>query len=144
MDFLRICGSYHVRTSCGQFKGASWAVKFKVVLQLLFLASYMFDEMFRTVSAVKGEYRDFVMFNMQLGLGIARCSEEMSGMISTCTYAQLINRESTSQVTYRTKLEKEFKLCLGSPQISLLLDIIASSNDTRRRGLSVMCVPGFN
>ncbi|KAH0658487.1 hypothetical protein KY289_027235 [Solanum tuberosum] len=39
---------------------------------------------------VKGEYRDLVMFNMQLGLGIARCSKEMSGMLSTCTYAQLI------------------------------------------------------
>ncbi|KAK4712150.1 hypothetical protein R3W88_006663 [Solanum pinnatisectum] len=56
------------------------------------LASHMFDEMFQTISAVKGEYNDLVMFNMQLGLGIALCSEGMSGMLSTCTYVQLINR----------------------------------------------------
>ncbi|KAH0702501.1 hypothetical protein KY285_016779 [Solanum tuberosum] len=59
------------------------------------LASYMFDEMFQPVSVVKGEYNDLVMFNMQLGLGIARCSEEMFGMLSTCTYVQLINRGIT-------------------------------------------------
>ncbi|KAH0686223.1 hypothetical protein KY289_016991 [Solanum tuberosum] len=51
--------------------------------------------MFQPVSAVKGEYNDLVMFNMQLGLGIARCSEEMFGMLSTCTYVQLINRGIT-------------------------------------------------
>ncbi|KAH0669376.1 hypothetical protein KY285_023536 [Solanum tuberosum] len=57
------------------------------------LAFHMFDEMFQTVSAVKGEYNDLVMFNMQLGLEIALCSDEMSGMLSTCTYVQLINRD---------------------------------------------------
>ncbi|KAG5600776.1 hypothetical protein H5410_032146 [Solanum commersonii] len=62
----------------------------------------MFDEMFQTVSAVKGEYRDLVMFNMQLGLGIARCSEEMSRMLSTCAYAQLINRGITDHAKQRT------------------------------------------
>ncbi|KAH0705496.1 hypothetical protein KY290_010188 [Solanum tuberosum] len=56
------------------------------------LASHMFDEMFQTISAVKGEDNDLIMFNMQLGLGIAFCSEEISGMLSTCTYVQLINR----------------------------------------------------
>ncbi|WMV20245.1 hypothetical protein MTR67_013630 [Solanum verrucosum] len=55
----------------------------------------MFVEMFLPVSAVKGEYNDLVMFNMQLGLGIARCLEEMFGMLSTCTYVQLINRGIT-------------------------------------------------
>ncbi|KAK4734922.1 hypothetical protein R3W88_009183 [Solanum pinnatisectum] len=34
------------------------------------------------------------MFNMQLGLGIAQCSNEMSGILSTCTYVQFINRAS--------------------------------------------------
>ncbi|KAH0762462.1 hypothetical protein KY290_018535 [Solanum tuberosum] len=58
-------------------------------------ASHIIDEMFQTVSAVKGEYNDIVMFNMQLGLGIDRCSNEMSGMLSTCTYVQLINRGIT-------------------------------------------------
>uniref|UniRef100_M1ALH0 Late blight resistance protein n=1 Tax=Solanum tuberosum TaxID=4113 RepID=M1ALH0_SOLTU len=57
--------------------------------------SHMFDEMFQTVSVVKGEYNDLLMFNMQLGLGIARCSEEMSGMLLTCTYVKLINRGIT-------------------------------------------------
>ncbi|KAH0730067.1 hypothetical protein KY289_001255 [Solanum tuberosum] len=59
------------------------------------LASHIFDEMFQTVSTIKGEYNDLVMVNMQLGLGISRCSNAMSGMLSTCTYVQLINRGIT-------------------------------------------------
>jgi len=58
-------------------------------------ASHMFEEMFQTVSVVKGEYNDLLMFNMQLGLGIARFSEKMFGMLLTCTYVQLINRNIT-------------------------------------------------
>ncbi|KAH0684079.1 hypothetical protein KY285_021571 [Solanum tuberosum] len=37
-------------------------------------------------------FGDFAMFNMLHKLGITRCLEEMSEMLSTCRYDQLINR----------------------------------------------------
>ncbi|KAH0728685.1 hypothetical protein KY284_004550 [Solanum tuberosum] len=40
-------------------------------------------------------FGDFAMFSMLHKLGIARCSEELCGMLSTCRYDQLTNRGIT-------------------------------------------------
>ncbi|XP_055808363.1 uncharacterized protein LOC129876911 [Solanum dulcamara] len=47
------------------------------------------------IDSTFSRFSDFAMFNMLHRLGIVRCSEEMSRMLSTCRYYQLINRGIT-------------------------------------------------
>ncbi|KAH0643706.1 hypothetical protein KY285_032641 [Solanum tuberosum] len=65
-------------------------------------------------------FGDFAMFSMLHKLGIARCSEELCGMLSTCRYDQLTNRGITDHFSRLGHVSLVLTLHLFPPDQSKL------------------------
>ncbi|KAG5603003.1 hypothetical protein H5410_034373 [Solanum commersonii] len=63
-------------------------------------------------------FGDFAMFSMLHKLGIARCSEELYGMLSTCRYDQLTNRGITDHFSRLGRVSLVLTLHLFPPDQS--------------------------